>query len=49
MPNVRNGLAGPKLPDLASMDLGEMEGALEQIGHPRYHARQIFSWIYARA
>ena len=45
MPNVRNSLA-PDLPDLGSMDLAELEAALEARGHPRFHARQIFSWIY---
>jgi 23S rRNA (adenine2503-C2)-methyltransferase len=48
MPNVPNGLAAVKLPDLGAMDLAEMESALEQRGHPRYHARQIYSWIYAK-
>jgi 23S rRNA (adenine2503-C2)-methyltransferase len=48
MPNVRNGLAGHDLPDLAAMDLDEMEQVLQQRGHPRYHARQIYSWIYAK-
>jgi 23S rRNA (adenine2503-C2)-methyltransferase len=48
MPNVRNGLAGRELPDLGTMDLAEMEEALQQRGHPRYHARQIYSWIYSK-
>jgi 23S rRNA (adenine2503-C2)-methyltransferase len=48
MPNVRNGLAGRDLPDLGAMDLAEMEEALQQRGHPRYHARQIYSWIYSK-
>ena len=30
------------------MDLAELESALEARGHPRFHARQIFSWIYAK-
>ncbi len=30
------------------MDLAELEAALEARGHPRFHARQIFSWIYAK-
>ena len=48
MPNVRNSLAADSRPDLASMDLAELEAALEARGHPRFHARQIFSWIYAK-
>jgi len=48
MPNVPNSLAADGRPDLGSMDLAELEAALEVRGHPRFHARQIFSWIYAR-
>jgi adenine C2-methylase RlmN of 23S rRNA A2503 and tRNA A37 len=48
MPNVRNSLAADSRPDLASMDLAELEAALEAREHPRFHARQIFSWLYAR-
>ena len=48
MPNVRNSLAADSRADLGSLDLGELETALEARGHPRFHARQIFSWIYAR-
>ena len=48
MPNVRNSLAAEGRPDLGSMDLTELETALEARGHPRFHARQIFSWIYAK-
>ena len=48
MPNVRNTLATDGRPDLGSMDLAELEAALETRGHPRFHARQIFSWIYAK-
>src|SRR5262245_65093851 len=48
MPNVRNGLAANVRPDLGSMDLTELEAALEARGHQRFHARQIFSWIYAK-
>src|SRR5437867_10345030 len=45
MPNVRNSLAPPSRADLASMDLPELEAA---IGHPAYHARQVYSWIYRK-
>jgi 23S rRNA (adenine2503-C2)-methyltransferase len=48
MPNVRNGLAADARSDLGAMDLAELEAALEHRGHPRFHARQIFRWIYAR-
>jgi 23S rRNA (adenine2503-C2)-methyltransferase len=48
MPNVRNGLAGRDLLDLGAMDLAEMEEALQQRGHPRFHARQIYSWIHSK-
>src|SRR5215216_5635358 len=48
MPNVRNSLAADSRPDLASMDVAEIEAALEARGHPKFHARQIFSWIYAK-
>jgi 23S rRNA (adenine2503-C2)-methyltransferase len=48
MPNVRNSLAADSRPDLASMDLAELEAALEARNHPRFHARQIFSWLYAK-
>ena len=48
MPSVRNSLAADSRPDLGSMDLAELEAALDARGHPRFHARQIFSWIYLR-
>ena len=34
--------------DIAETDLHELEQALESLGHPRFHARQIFRWIYSR-
>ena len=48
MPNDTNSLAPDAPIDLASMTLPELEAALEQRGHPRFRARQIFSWIYAK-
>ncbi len=48
MPNVRNELAADARPDIGSMDLAELERALESHGHARFHARQIFRWIYAK-
>jgi 23S rRNA (adenine2503-C2)-methyltransferase len=48
MPSVRNSLAADIPPDFAAMDLAELEAALEAREHPRYHARQIYAWIYAK-
>ena len=30
------------------MDRQELEAALEALGHPAFHARQIYTWIYAK-
>jgi 23S rRNA (adenine2503-C2)-methyltransferase len=35
-------------PDAADLELDELEGYLASIGAPRFHARQIFQWIYRR-
>ena len=35
-------------PDLANLDRPALEAALEERGHKRFHARQIFRWIYKR-
>jgi len=35
--------------DLAEMDLTELEQALETLGHPRFHARQLYQWVHRRA
>ena len=35
-------------PNLAEMELPELEQALEALGHPRFHARQIFRWVQKR-
>ena len=32
--------------DIAELDVPALEGALEAIGHARFHARQIFQWIH---
>jgi 23S rRNA (adenine2503-C2)-methyltransferase len=37
-----------QLIDLANLDREALEAALEQRGHKRFHARQIFGWIYKR-
>src|SRR3982751_6560813 len=34
--------------DLAEMDLPELEQALETMGHPRFHGRQLFQWVHKR-
>ena len=34
------------LPDLAGLELGALEAALEERGHQRFRARQIFRWIH---
>lgn len=34
--------------DFMSLDLPELEGRLNELGQPRYRARQIFSWIHGR-
>ena len=34
--------------DLAELDVPALETALEAIGRPRFHARQIFQWIHRR-
>jgi 23S rRNA (adenine2503-C2)-methyltransferase len=34
--------------DIAGVELPELEQALSDLGHPRFHARQIFQWIHKR-
>jgi 23S rRNA (adenine2503-C2)-methyltransferase len=34
--------------NLAETELQELEQVLDTLGHPRFHARQIFQWIYKR-
>ena len=36
------------LVDLAGLELPEMEAALEGAGVERFHARQLYRWIYKR-
>ena len=38
----------PPRHNVADMELPELEHALEALGHPRFHARQIFQWVYRR-
>jgi 23S rRNA (adenine2503-C2)-methyltransferase len=35
-------------PDIAELERSELESALAERGHARFHARQIFSWVYRR-
>ena len=34
--------------DIAETELSELECAVEAIGRPRFHARQIFQWVHRR-
>ncbi len=34
--------------DIAGLELDELERTLEDLGRPRFHARQIFQWIHKR-
>ncbi len=34
--------------DIAETELAELERTLEEIGRPRFHARQIFQWVHRR-
>src|SRR5262245_4617841 len=34
--------------DVAELELNEIETRLEAMGVPRFHARQIFQWVYRR-
>jgi 23S rRNA (adenine2503-C2)-methyltransferase len=36
------------VPDLAEMSLAELEQFLAELGEERFHARQVFQWIYKR-
>ena len=35
-------------PDIGEFDLAELEDALAAAGAPRFHARQVFQWLYRR-
>src|SRR5215217_4226500 len=35
-------------PDLAGLELGELEAVLESLAIERFHARQLYRWIYKR-
>src|SRR5256885_15874699 len=34
--------------DIAETELHELEQELADLGHPRFHARQIFQWLHKR-
>jgi 23S rRNA (adenine2503-C2)-methyltransferase len=40
-------MSHPRL-DLAELDLNELEAALEERGYEKFHARQIYRWLYRR-
>jgi 23S rRNA (adenine2503-C2)-methyltransferase len=40
--------AAVQRPDLADLERPALEAALETLGHKRFHAGQIFRWIYRR-
>jgi 23S rRNA (adenine2503-C2)-methyltransferase len=39
---------GSRATDIVQLEIHELEQTLERLGHPRFHARQIFQWIYKR-
>ncbi len=41
-------MSAPQRPDLAELELPELEAALEARGGQRFHARQLYRWIYRR-
>src|SRR5512139_2296808 len=40
--------SSPSILDLAELEAGELEAALERLGARRFHAQQIFRWVYQR-
>jgi 23S rRNA (adenine2503-C2)-methyltransferase len=40
-------MSTPKM-DLAELDRGEIERFVESLGHPKFHARQIYRWVWKR-
>ena len=39
---------GARATDLGELELAELEALFEQHGHPRFHGRQVFRWIWKR-
>ncbi len=35
--------------DIAELELNELEQALEALGQPKFHARQLYRWVHRRA
>ena len=35
-------------PDIGGLELHALEDVLAKLGHPRFHARQVFQWIHKR-
>ena len=35
-------------PDLAGLEITDIEAALVRLGRPKFHARQVFQWIHKR-
>ena len=35
-------------PDIGGLELRDMEDAFAKLGHPRFHARQVYQWIHKR-
>jgi len=46
--NERDSVGTAERTDLAELERPALEVALEARGHKRFHARQIFRWIYRR-
>jgi 23S rRNA (adenine2503-C2)-methyltransferase len=44
----RAGALRPRKPDLSGLELSELEQLFAERGHPRFHARQVFRWIWKR-
>ena len=40
--------AVPARADVSSMDLRELESALQDAGYPAFHGRQIYAWVYKK-
>ncbi|HWI17590.1 MAG TPA: hypothetical protein VNT81_07580, partial [Vicinamibacterales bacterium] len=34
--------------DLAGLELSELEAFVESLGHKKFHARQVYQWIWKR-
>ena len=34
--------------DIGELELHDLEAAFDRLGHPRFHARQVFQWVHKR-